>query len=73
MTTGHPLRCGCIVHVKSDDIVGCPVLQVMRLNALVRELEKLLGVSQLAVYETGITLLASLPEDYLEEEVNNET
>jgi len=68
---GHPLRCGCIIHVKSDDIVGCPVLQAIRLNALVAELEKLLEVSQLVAYETGITLLASLPEDYLEEEVND--
>ncbi len=66
--SGYSLRCGCIIHVESEDVVGCPVLQVIRLNALVTELEKLLEVSRLAVYETGITLLATLPEGYLEED-----
>lgn len=38
----HPLRCGCMLHTKSDDVVGCPVYQVMRLTALVAKLEELL-------------------------------
>ena len=38
----HPIRCGCILHTKSDDVVGCPVYQVERLTSLVAEIERLL-------------------------------
>ena len=34
------LRCGCITHRDSDDLVGCPVIQVERLTSLIGDLEK---------------------------------
>jgi hypothetical protein len=37
----HPIRCGCILHTQSDDVVGCPVYQVERLTELVAEMEGL--------------------------------
>jgi hypothetical protein len=36
------LRCGCVTHIESEDLVGCPVIQVGRLTALVAEMEVLL-------------------------------
>ena len=34
------LLCGCVIHKESDDVVGCPVAQIERLNQLVSQLEK---------------------------------
>ena len=34
------LRCGCVTHRESEDLVGCPVIQVERLTGLIIELEK---------------------------------
>lgn len=42
----HPIRCGCMLHTQSDDVVGCPVYQVERLTALVAELERQVSIAE---------------------------
>ena len=77
-----PIRCGCILHLKSPNVTGCPVLQVERMTKKVsenhilyenrisdiKELEKQVEVLQLAVYETAVVLLDVLPDSYFPEE-----
>ena len=62
------LRCGCIVHKDSEDLAGCPVIQVERLTSLVKDLEKQLEVTRLACYESGHVLLDVLPDMYIDME-----
>ncbi len=81
-----PIRCGCILHMKSPDVVGCPVLQVQRMTSEmaknrtlyenrvsdIKELEKRVENLQLAAYETAVVLLDVLPDGYLTEEEEDE-
>ncbi len=34
------LLCGCVIHKESNEVVGCPVAQIERLNQLVSDLGK---------------------------------
>ena len=62
------IRGGCIVHKDSEDLVGCPVIQVERLTGLIKDLEKQLEVTRLACYEAGHVLLDTLPASYMDME-----
>ena len=62
------LRCGCITHRESDDLVGCPVIQVERLTSLIKNLEKQLEIAHLAMYEAGTMLVDTLPDGYFDDD-----